>query len=123
MQRAQERVTLVRALSAVAMGNRRISARRFLQGLSNDELRYIASYLGACLLESALQSRSVTRCQLAREIEHYECCRQIHLGECAGFGVGPADFAGDVEHKMILLLEFLSSCGSVASIPVAVGSA
>ena len=51
---AGERASLVRALSTVALTDRRRVARRFLQGLSTEELRYIASYFGACLLESEL---------------------------------------------------------------------
>ncbi len=114
MHRAEERATLVGALSASATIDRRRRARRFLQGLSTDELRYIASYMGACLIESALRPGPVPRCQLAREIQEYECCRLI-----------PPDtaFLGDVEHKMILLLEYLSSCGCAAATEVTAGTA
>ena len=111
---ASERASLVNALSDVALTERRRSARRFLQGLSNDELRYIASYLGACLLESAFHSHPVSRNQMAGEILHYECCRSIGR---------PGSFHGDAEHKMILLLEYLSSCRCAAAVRIAAGSA
>jgi hypothetical protein len=113
VQRAEERATLVKALLTVAVNDRRRRARRFLLGLSTDEMRYIASYLGACAIESALQPRSVPRCQLAREIQEYECCRASWQGQ----------FSRDVEHKMIVLLEYLSSCECGAAVRVAAGSA
>ena len=110
-----ERASLVKALSTVALGERRRSVRRFLQGLSAAELKYIASYMGACLLESALHARGVSRDQIAWDIVHYECCRR-----------GSPLFAGcsgDAEHNMILLLEFLSCCQSTESWRVPAGSA
>jgi hypothetical protein len=113
---AAERASLVRALSTVALTERRRTARRFLQGLSTEELRYIASYLGACLLESALQTRPVSsRDQIAGDILQYECCRR-------GYPVQLA-CGGDAEHKMILLLEYLSCCQCAAAVRVAAGSA
>jgi hypothetical protein len=112
---AGERVSLVRAISTVALTERRRPARRFLQGLSTDELRYIASYLGACLLESELHSGATSRHQIAWDILQYECCRR-------GF---PVALAGDedAEHKMILLLEYLSCSRCAAAVKVAAGSA
>lgn len=110
-----ERVSLVRALSTVAVGERRRTARRFLQGLSTEELRYIASYLGACLLESALHSRASTRHQIAGDILQYECCRQ---GAPLALEAG-----GGCEHNMILLLEYLSCAQCGAAVKVPAGSA
>ena len=116
VQSAGERATLVKALSIVAVTDRRTRARRFLQGLSTDELRYIASYLGACLLESDLRSRSVSRDEIAWEILQYEWCRKREPQRALVV-------SGDVEHKMILLLEYLSACQCGAALKVAAGSA
>jgi hypothetical protein len=103
-------------LSTVALTERRRTARRFLQGLSTEELRYIASYLGACLLESALHARAASsRDQIAWDILQYECCRS---GSPAGWACG-----GDAEHKMILLLEYLSCCQCLGAVKITAGSA
>jgi hypothetical protein len=58
-------------------------ARKFLQGLSKDELQYIAEFLGACILEP-------------------DCISQFERIRRAS----PDCFA-DQEHKMILLREYL----------------
>ena len=47
------RSTLVAALVAFADSHWKAKARRFLCGLSSDELQYIAGFLGGCILESA----------------------------------------------------------------------
>ncbi|SPF39959.1 hypothetical protein SBA4_2460009 [Candidatus Sulfopaludibacter sp. SbA4] len=47
------RSTLVAALVACADSPWKAKARRFLCGLSSDELQYIAGFLGGCILESA----------------------------------------------------------------------
>ena len=107
---ANERLSLVQALSSVVLSSRRRTARRFLQGLSTEELRYIAGYLGACLLESAHHPEPASRDRAAWDIIQYECCAT----GCEGY---PSD---DVEHKMILLLEYLTSCqcgAAVMSVP------
>jgi len=111
---ALERASLVKALSTVALTERRSRARRFLQGLSTEELRYIASYLGACLLESELHARPSSRDQIAWEILHYECCCRGHSALAGG---------GDAEHNMILLLEYLSSCQCQTAVRIPAGSA
>jgi len=126
MRPAGERATLVKALLTVAVTDRRKPARRFLEGLCTSELRYIASYFGACLLESALQSRPVSRGQMAWEIQQYECCRMMGSGWQSG-GNGCRKQAvllsEDSQHKMILLLEYLSSCQCGAAVKVPAGSA
>ena len=78
---------------------RRGSTRRFLEGLSSDELQYIADYLGAQLLDPSLGFCNPDRNQLARQVELYQSNRAVDPL--------PPDSA-DVAHKMILLLEFLS---------------
>ncbi len=97
---ASERASLVKALSSVVLSTRRKTARRFLQGLSTQELQYIAAYLGACLLESAQYSEPASRSRMAWDIMQYEWSATGCVG-CV---------SDDVEHKMILLLEYLTSC-------------
>lgn len=111
---ASERASLVKALSVVALSDRRLVARRFLQGLSTEELRYIAGYLGACLLESAGRSVPASRDEVAWEIVQYECCQKHGTCNCLPHAS---------EHKMILLLEFLSSCRCRVAVKIAAGSA
>jgi hypothetical protein len=75
----------VTALSACAESPLRSRARRFLSGLSADELEFIAGFVGACILKSAENSADASL--------------PLH-SECPG--------SRDREHKMILLREFLS---------------
>ena len=111
---ASERASLVKALSTVAISDRRRIARRFLLGLSQEELRYIASYFGACVLETALQSEPLSRTQIAWEVLQYECSRN---------GDHACTLSPDLEHKMILLLEYLSCCRSLPALQIPAGSA
>ena len=119
---AAERTTLVKAIASVVEVERQTMARRFLQGLSTDELRYFASYLGACMIETALRPRRISRRQIAWEILQYECCRrkQCALPGCGGPGAYLSD---NVQHKMILLLEYLTSCQCSVPVPVPAASA
>ena len=87
-----DRTTLVQALSSVADTTRRRAARRFLEGLSSDELSYIADFVGASCLDPDLKPGK-TRDVIARCIERYQRM---------------AGSPGTCCHKMILLLEFLS---------------
>ena len=109
---ASERASLVKALSAVALTDRRRKARRFLEGLSTNELRYIASYLGACVLESGLHADPESRSQVLWQIAQHECSR---TDGCA--------CAGSAEHQMILLVEYLKSCRCADAVKMAAGSA
>ena len=109
---ASERASLVKALSTVALTDRRRKARRFLEGLSTNELRYIASYLGACFLESALQADAESRSQVLWQIAQYECSR---ADDC--------DCSAHAEHQMILLIEYLKSCRCPDAVKMAAGSA
>lgn len=92
------RTALISAISACAERRFQKKARTFLQGLSRDELQYIAEFLGACVLESLGRS-ALSRRELADGIAHFEHVRR------AG-----ADCRSDQEHKMILLLEYLCRC-------------
>jgi hypothetical protein len=64
-----------------------------LQGLSSDELQFIAEYLGSCILESS-GAGSGSRAELALRVAQYQAARAPSL-------------TADQDHKMILLLEFL----------------
>jgi hypothetical protein len=70
-------------------------ARKFLLGLSTDELQYIAEFLGTCVLESLGRS-ALSRRELAEGIAQFEQVRRART-----------DCPSDQEHKMILLLEYL----------------
>lgn len=81
---------LIAALSACAQSPLRPRARRFLIGLSADELEFIATYLGSCILEPAVQS-SRYRGELAMHPDNSRL--------------------SDRDHKLILLREFLKRSG------------
>ena len=89
------RTALISAITACAEQRLQKKARKFLLGLSTDELQYIAEFLGACVLES-LGPSARSRRELAEGIAQFEQVR------CA-----PRDCATGREHKMILLLEYL----------------
>jgi hypothetical protein len=75
----------------------------FLQGLSRDELAYIADFLGACILESTDRLRC-TRAQLAMRISEFERFRSQR-------SVEPRTMSMYQDHQMILLLEYLCQTG------------
>ena len=90
------RNTLVAALVDCADRPRKPRARRFLLGLSGDELQFIAEFFGACILESSGGSGQ-SRAELAAWIGQFQ---QTRSG-CRGL------LSADREHKTILLLEYL----------------
>jgi hypothetical protein len=87
---------LVAALVSCADIPHRSRARQFLQGLSADELRFIAGFVGAWVLDSP-GKLCASRAQWAERISHYQR---------VSAGYRPSGSA-DQEHKMILLLEYL----------------
>ncbi|MGO4883010.1 MAG: hypothetical protein ACLP59_19640 [Bryobacteraceae bacterium] len=89
------RTALISAITACAEHRFQRKARRFLLGLSTDELQYIAEFLGACVLESAGAS-ALSRGELAEGIAQFAQARRRR-----------AEPLDDQEHKMILLLEYL----------------
>jgi hypothetical protein len=91
------RQDLVAALSAHTENSFRSKTRRFLRGLSADELEYIAEFLGCSILESAAPCQC-SRAQMAERIAEFRWRR-------------PACRRGDDDHKMILLLEYLCRSG------------
>lgn len=95
---------LMCALCAWAKHAQKRDARRFLQGLSTDELQYIAEFLGSSILESRVLC-DCDREQLAEAIEQFERVRRNH------FLASRAVAAPDREHKMILVLEYLCRSG------------
>jgi hypothetical protein len=108
---ATEKGELVEALCGITHLHRRRSTRLFLEGLSTDELQYIAAYLGARLLEPAPGLSAASRARLAAQIEAYESERRQRGGFGGPKPLGREFVAADIEHKMILLLEYLSlSC-------------
>ena len=109
MRLITEKVTLVEALSCMATFKRRDVARRFLEGLSTDELQYIAGFLGASVLDPTLATAEASRECLARLIAQYEWNRRPYrMPVAAGVVRSQCDSDPDVAHKMILLLEYLS---------------
>jgi hypothetical protein len=91
---------LVAALVACTEQPLKSTARRFLDGLSADELQFIAEFLGSCILDS--QARGArNRAELAEWIAHFQQVRADRTR------IRPAD----QELKMILLLEYLCRSG------------
>ena len=90
-----QRQDLVAALVACAEGPCRAKARRFVNGLSADEMQFIAEFLGACILEST-RSRRNSRAELAARICAFQQARRR---------------ARPQDEKSIVLLEYL--CRSV----------
>jgi hypothetical protein len=95
------RLELADALVACAESPCRAKARRFVNGLSSDELQFIAEYLGACILESARQCQR-SRAELAERLAEFQRSHSTTLG-------------ADQDHKMILLLEYLWRSGPMAA--------
>ena len=87
------RSNLVAALVSCVDRPLKTRARRFLLGLSSDELQFIAGFLGCCILESS-EDTGNSRAQLAGRIAEQQ---QTRAQRCRW----------DQEHKMILLLEYL----------------
>jgi hypothetical protein len=94
------RDSLVAALVACADQPLKSEARRFLAGLSSDELQFIAEFLGSCVLEP--QGRcACNRGELAERIARFQQARASRARRRST----------DQEHKMILLLEYLCRTG------------
>jgi hypothetical protein len=102
------KIALVAALVSCAEGPLQSKTRRFLTGLSCDELQFLAEFLGASIIASDGQCRC-SRAQLAERVAEFQKARAAAVPW----------HSADQDHKMILLLEFLSRSG-VQQIPVAV---
>ena len=94
------RDSLVAALVACADQPLKSEARRFLAGLSSDELQFIAEFLGSCVLESQVRY-ACNRGELAARIARFQQVRADRAQRCST----------DQAHKMILLLEYLCRSG------------
>jgi hypothetical protein len=90
------RQDLVAALTACTENPFRTKARRFLSGLSSDELQFIAEFIGSLILESEERCRC-SRAQLAQRVAEFQRAR------------GRQSSLDD--HMMILLLEYLCRSG------------
>jgi len=86
------RPTLISAIAACAEERVQKRARRFLEGLSTDELQYIAEFLGGCVLDP-FGHDSINGAP-----------------PCSHAAAPPAPGLSDREHKMILLREYLWRC-------------
>jgi hypothetical protein len=80
------------------------TARRFLSGLSRDELEYIADFVGTCVIERRLWL-GCNRNQVAMWIRDFALTHPTEANE---------------DDKTLLLFEFLSRCGIGESKPVCV---
>ena len=65
------RNSLVAALVACADRPLKSEARRFLAGLSSDELQFVAEFLGSCVLESQVRGER-TRAELTERIAKFQ---------------------------------------------------
>ena len=94
------RNSLVAALVECADQPLKSTARRFLTGLSSDELQFIAEFLGSCVLESQ-ECCARNRAELAERIARFQQTRANRARRRTP----------DQELKMILLLEYLCCSG------------
>jgi len=92
------RNALVAALTSCADNPCERETRRFLLGLSFDELQFIAEFIGAYALDSPRRG-PCSRAQLAEDIARFQRVR------------GGGRRSEDQDHKMILLLEYLCRGG------------
>ena len=103
------RNSLVAALVACADQPLKSEARRFLDGLSSDELQFIAEFLGSCMLESQVRCAG-NRAELAERIARFQPRRPDRAQNPGAQNLGWMR-STDQEHKMILLLEYLCRSG------------
>ena len=98
VQTSTDRSTLVEALCSVSAIQSQSRAQPFLEGLSGDELRYIAEFVGASLLDPDLKAGH-SRNTAAARIERFQKASPSH-----------AD-SRQTANRMIVLLEYLSLTG------------
>ena len=96
---------LVAALSACVTVAKRTKARRFLQGLSADELQFIAEFLGYCILDGDGPATS-------HAFEQFQESK-------ARFAIDREDY----DHKLIVLGEYLCRCAVPVAAAVRAGGA
>jgi hypothetical protein len=98
------RRALVAALVSCADGSLRPKTRRFLAGLSCDELQFLADFVGASIVECACRYPR-RRSQLSLGIGEFQKARRARCNAASA----------DQDHKVILLREFLSVSGQQAA--------
>lgn len=103
---------LVSALCSCVRDQRRGRTRRFLQGLSSDELQYLADFVGARILEANHRQQCG---KLAEDIVKFERCR-LAAARDRKQPRRPPVCLQDNDHKMILLFEYLDRCGLESSV-------
>ncbi len=123
MYLVREQSNLVDAISSMSTAGREQAARRFLEGLSTDELRYIAAYLGTRVVDPGLPPPSQDRNQIAQSIERYEGAKKGPKPKPAGSDT--CCNGSNVAHRMMVLLEYLSVCSldTPTTLPVQAGFA
>ena len=123
MYLVREQSNLVNAISSLSTAGREQAARRFLEGLSTDELRYIAAYLGTRVVDPGLPPPSQDRSQIVQSIERYEDSK--NGPEPKPVGSDSRCCGGMAGHQMMVLLEYLSACSldTPATLPVEAGCA
>ncbi len=95
----QERHELVDAICTMSQEPSEPHARGFLEALSGDELRYIAGYLGARVLDPCLAADS-----------------ELNTGNIvAGYTAQSPNPPLDATHKMLLLRDYLRLSGMTAT--------
>ena len=99
------RSDLVAALASCSDDPMRFKTRRFLAGLSRDELQFLAEFVGSSILEAA-DSCSHSRREVTERVAQFQSTRANRLS------------TPDQDHKTILLLEFLRRSGLKASVAV-----
>lgn len=92
------RSDLVAALASCSDDLMRYKTRRFLAGLSRDELQFIAEFVGSSILETA-DSCSHSRREVVERVARFQRTR------------ANGSSTPDQDHKTILLLEFLRRSG------------
>ena len=123
MYLVREQSNLIDAIFSMSTAGREHVARRFLEGLSTDELRYIAAYFGTRVVDPGLPPPSQGRNQIAQSIERYEDSKQGPKPKTVG---SDSRCCGSMAgHQMMVLLEYLSlsSLNTPATLPVEAGCA
>jgi hypothetical protein len=100
---AAPRGVLATALLDFARDARRQTAREFLEGLSRDELQFIADFLGVWRLEPTPPEASEAA-QVWADVLRFQRLRRSRRS--------PSNhFLTDLEHKTLLLFDYLWRCG------------
>lgn len=102
------KTSLVIGISECSRDKHRNQVRRFLRGLSTDELQFIAQFLGGHILESQYQNGE--ECALGAGRERIGYLERFMQG-CAP--ASTVQRLSDRDHKVILLQEYLSRSGFI----------